>query len=291
MGQFFSNIWESIRDYFSELGSNADVILLGLFKIIAIIVAAKLLAYIFIRVIRRALKRTREKKPESQLAKKSETIESVSRSASKIIIYFVALMGILGVLGLGATVSSLLATAGIGGVALAFGAQSLVKDVVSGFFMLFEDQYSVGEYVEIDGEKGTVKEITVRTTKIKRFTGETTIIPNGSISKVSNFSRGDSLAVISMSIAYDSDIDKVAGIMQGAGEEYQKEHENVLEEPHVLGVTDMNESSMTIKMIMRVEPLTHWAVQRELTKKIKEEFDKNGVEIPFPHRVVINKKL
>lgn len=291
MGQFFTNIWSSITKYFSELGSNADKILLGIVKIAAIIIAAKLFAYIFNRIIRKALKRARAKNPESQLAKKSETIESVSRSASKIVIYFVALMGILGVLGLGATVSSLLATAGIGGIAIAFGAQSLVKDVVAGFFMLFEDQFSVGEYVEIDGEKGTVEAITVRTTKIKRFSGETTIIPNGSINKVSNYSRGNSLAIISMSIAYNSDISKVTEIMQKAGDEYKKEHENVLEEPHVLGVTDMNASDMVIKMIMRVEPLTHWVVQRELTRIIKEEFDKNGVEIPFPHRVVINKQI
>ena len=289
MGRFFINIWDSIVNYFNELGSNADKILLGLVQIIIVIVAAKILISVINKLIVRALKRSKERKPKSQLAKKSDTIESVSRSVSKVVIWFVALMAVLGILGLGTTVSSLLATAGIGGVAIAFGAQSLVKDVVSGIFFLFEDQFSVGEYVEIDGEKGTVEEITIRTTKINRFSGETTIIPNGSIGKVTNFSRGDHLAIISMSVAYDSDLNEVSRIMQEAGEEYRKTHDNVLEEPHVLGVCEMNESDMVVKMIIRVKPLTHWVTERELMMTIKEEFDKNGVEIPFPHRVVISK--
>lgn len=289
MEQFFTNIWNSIVEYFANLGNNADEILLDLIQIIAVVVGAKLLMYLFNRFLKRTLKRTKDKKPESQLAKKSDTIESVSRSVSRLVIYFVALMAILGILGLGTTVSSLLATAGIGGVAIAFGAQSLVKDIVSGIFFLFEDQFSVGEYVEIEGEKGTVEEITIRTTKINKFSGETTIIPNGSIGKVTNYSRGDHLAIISMSVAYDSDINKVSEIMQAVGEEYKEAHDNVIEEPHVLGVCEMNDSDMVVKMIMRVQPLTHWVTEREVRQKIKDEFDKNGIEIPFPHRVVISK--
>ncbi len=289
MGGFFANIWKSITDYFIGFGSNADQILLGLVKIVLIIIIAKLLTVLFRRFLRKALTRTKEKKPESQMAKKADTIESVSRSISKVIIYFIAVMAILGVLGLGTTVSSLLATAGIGGIAIAFGAQSLVKDVVAGVFMLFEDEYSVGEYVDMDGEKGTVEAISIRTTTIKKFTGEITTIPNGSINKVSNFSRGDHLAVISISVAYDSDIEKVNAVMLAVGEEYQKEHDNVIEEPHVLGVCELESSAMVVKMIMRVKPLTHWLTEREVLQNIKEAFDKNGIEIPYPHRVVINK--
>ena len=290
MGGFFTNIWSSITDYFKTFGSNADQILLGFIKIVLVIVAAKILTVLFRRFLRRALKKTKEKKPDSQMARKADTVESVSKSVSKVIIYFIAAMAILSILGLGTTVASLLATAGIGGIAIAFGAQALVKDVVSGFFMLFEDEYSVGEYIDVDGEKGTVESISIRTTTIKKFTGELTTIPNGSINKVTNFSRGDHVAVISMSVAYDSDMEKVNAIMQAVGERYQKEHDNVVEEPHVLGVCELNDSDMVVKMIMRVKPLTHWLTEREVMQQIKEEFDKKGIEIPYPHRVVINRK-
>ncbi len=288
MGQFFTNIWNSIVEYFTNLGSNADQILIGIVKIVLIIIVAKLASVFVRRLIVRSLKRRKEKKPKSQLAIKSKTIESVAKSTSKVVIYVIAMMTILSVLGLGGTVTSLLATAGIGGIAIAFGAQSLVKDLVAGIFMLFEDQFSVGEYIEAGGEKGTVEAVTIRTTKIHRFSGETAIIPNGKIDKVINYSRGDHLAIIGMSIAYESDVIKASEIMKAVGDEYKKSHDNVIEEPQVLGVTELGESDMVIKMIMRVKPLTHWLTEREVMMLIKQEFDKNGIDIPYPHRVVIN---
>lgn len=288
MEKFFSNIWTSIVDFFQELGSNADEILIGLIKIIAIIIVAKILIVVLRRVIKRFLERSKAKKPLSPMAKKAETIESVAYSISKYIIYFLAAMSILEQLNLGTTVNSLLATAGVGGVAIAFGAQGLVKDVVSGFFLLFENQYSVGEYIEVDGEKGTVEAITVRTTRINRFSGETTTIPNGNILKVTNYSRGDHLAIVDMSIAYEVDIEKASTIMQNMGLEYMANHDNILEEPHVLGIISFGESDVVLRMIIRVKPLTHWDTERALRRMVKEEFDRQDVEIPYPHHVVIN---
>ena len=288
MGQFFTNIWNSIVEYFTNLGSNADQILIGIVKIVLIIIVAKLASVFVRRLIVRSLKRRKEKKPKSQLAIKSETIESVAKSTSKVVIYVIAMMTILSVLGLGGTVSSLLATAGIGGIAIAFGAQSLVKDLVAGIFMFFEDQFSVGEYIEADGEKGTVEAITIRTTRIRKFSGETAILPNGSFEKVINYSRGNLLAIINMSISYESDATKAGEVMKAVGLEYMKTHDNVIEEPQVLGVAVMGESDMVIRMIMRVKPLTHWTTERDMMLLIKQEFDKSGIEIPYPHRVVIN---
>jgi len=163
-----------------------------------------------------------------------------------------------------------------------------VKDVVAGVFLLFEDQFSVGEYIEAGDVKGTVEAVTIRTTKIRKFSGETAIIPNGAIDKVINYSRGDHLAIISMSIAYESDAGKASEIMKAVGDEYKKSHDNVIEEAQVLGVTELGDSDMVIKMIMRVKPLTHWVTEREVMMLIKEEFDKNGIDIPYPHRVIIN---
>jgi small conductance mechanosensitive channel len=204
------------------------------------------------------------------------------------VVYFIAFMGILGVLGLGTAVASLLAAAGIGGIVIAFGAQSLVKDVFSGLFLLFEGQYAVGDYIEVDGEKGTVSAITLRTTSFKRFTGETVTIPNGSINKLVNYSVGDNLAVLDIPVSYNTDIEKASAIMQSKGLEFMASHDNILEEPHVLGIIELEESSIVLRMIIRVQPLTHWETERALRRMIVEEFARNHVEIPFPHRVVIN---
>lgn len=288
MEQFFTNIWISISTFFQDISNNADMLLIGLIKIIAIIIVAKILVVILRRVIKRVLKRSKTKKPQSIMAKKAETIESVSRSITKYVVYFFAIMAILGELGLGTTVTSLIATAGIGGIAIAFGAQDFVKDIVSGFFLLFENQFSVGEYIEVDGEKGTVEEITIRTTRINRFSGETTTLPNGYIKKVTNYSRGDHLAIVDMSVSYETDIEKASMIMRDVGLVYKQNHDNILEEPHVLGVINLGDSDVVIRMIMRLKPLTHWETERALRRAIKEEFDKQGVQIPYPHRVVIN---
>lgn len=288
MGLFFTNIWTSITQFFDDLGSSADQYLIAIAKIIGILIVAKIVNLILKRLIKRVMLRRKNKNPLSVMAKKAETLESISTSTAKYIVWFFAAMAILDVLGLGTTVTSLLATAGIGGIAIAFGAQSLVKDVVSGLFMLLENQYSVGEYIEIEGEKGTVEAITVRTTKISRFSGEVTTIPNGSITKVTNYSRGDHLAIIDMSVSYETDIEKASCIMQKMGLEYMASHDNIVEEPHVLGIIRFGESDIVLRMIMRVKPLTHWETERALRRTIKEEFDRQGVVIPYPHRVVVN---
>ncbi len=288
MNTFFSNTWKSITRFFESLGDNADQILIAIIKIAVILIAAKLVIVIVRRIIRRTLRGSKKRKPMSAMAKKSETIESVAGSVAKYLVYFFAAMAILGVLGLGTTVSSLLATAGIGGIAIAFGAQNLVRDVVSGMFLLMENQYAVGEYIEVDGETGTVEAITVRTTRIQRFTGEMTTIPNGSITKVTNYSRGDHLAIIDIPISYEADIEKASALMHAQGLAYMQNHDNILEEPHVLGITELGDSSAVLRMIMRVKPLTHWETERALRQSIKDAFGKNDIEIPYPHLVVKN---
>ena len=289
MSHFFENVWNSITAFFEDLGNQADVILIGLIKIIGVIILAKIIIVIIRHIIKKALKKSKKRNPASTMAKKSETIESFADSFARYIIYFFAIAAILGILGLGSTVGSMLATAGIGGLAIAFGAQSLVKDIVTGLFMLFENQYSVGEYIEADGEKGTVEAITIRTTTITRFTGETTIIPNGNITKLTNYSRGDHLAVIDMSISYESDFETASQAMKKIALEYMENHDNILEEPHVLGIIELGDSNVVIRMIIRVKPLTHWETERDLRHLIKDEFSRTGIEIPYPHRVVVNK--
>jgi small conductance mechanosensitive channel len=288
MESFFDKALKSITQFWDDLGVHAADILFGVVKIVGIIIVAYVVIVLLRRLSRRILRARAQRRPESAAGRKADTIRTVIDSAIKYAVYFIAFMGILGVLGLGTAVASLLAAAGIGGIVIAFGAQSLVKDVFSGLFLLFEGQYAVGDYIEVDGEKGTVSAITLRTTSFKRFTGETVTIPNGSINKLVNYSVGDNLAVLDIPVSYNTDIEKASAIMQSKGLEFMASHDNILEEPHVLGIIELEESSIVLRMIIRVQPLTHWETERALRRMIVEEFARSHVEIPFPHRVVIN---
>ena len=184
MESFVEKAIGSIKQFWDDLGARSGDILFAIVKIALIILAAYIAIVVFRRLSRRILKARAARKPGSAAARKAETVRTVVESVIKYAVYFVAFMSILGVLGLGTAVASLLAAAGIGGIVVAFGAQSLVKDVFSGLFLLFEGQYAVGDYIEVDGEKGTVTAITLRTTSLRRFTGEVVNIPNGNISKL-----------------------------------------------------------------------------------------------------------
>lgn len=289
MGKFFSNIWTSISDFFENIGQYSDDVLMALIKIIGILVLARIIIALVKRVTRRVVKNQKSRKPSSTIANKAETIQTVTNSIAKYAIYFFAAMGILGVLGLGDVVGSMLAAAGISGIVVALGAQSLVKDIMSGMFMLFENQLTVGEYIKIGDHEGTVEAITLRTTTIIKFTGESVTIPNGSIDTVINYSRGGHLAIIDMPISFDTDIELAGKIMHESGLDYMAAHDNILEEPRILGIIEFGDSEMVLRMIMRVAPLTHWETERALRKAIKEAFDKNGLAFPYPHRIVVNK--
>jgi len=289
VSKFFSNVLTNISDFFDNIGQYADDVLIALIKIAGIIVLAGIIIAVVKRVTRRVVKKQTDRKPNSAIAKKAGTVQTVTNSIVKYAIYFFAVMGILGVVGLGDVISSMLAAAGIGGIVIALGAQSLVKDIMSGMFMLFENQLTVGEYVKIADNEGTVESITLRTTTIIKFTGEFVTIPNGSIDTVINYSRGGHLAIIDMPVSLDTDIELAGKLMQDAGLDYMAAHDNILEEPRVLGIIEFGDSEMVLRMIMRVTPLTHWETERALRRIIKEAFDKNGVTLPFPHRIVVNK--
>jgi len=290
MQNFLENAWQSIVGFFTGLGGNVDVILIAILKIILTLVIAKIVIVIGKRVVKKIVYNKRLKKPDSFLDKKADTIIGVSQSVLRYAVYFFAVTSILATLGMGITAGSILATAGIGGIALGLGAQDLIRDVVQGFFMLFENQYAVGDFVEVAGIKGTVEDVTLRTTKIRAWTGELTIIPNGSINNVVNFTRGNMLAVVDVSIAYEEDINNAIRVMQETGTTYKEENAHVVDPPEVLGVTQLGASEVVLRAVVRVQPLTHWKTERELRKLFKEAFARHGIEIPYPKHVIISDK-
>lgn len=280
------SIMQSLQDMMG-----IDNMLIGYYILMALkVVVVLVIGRISISVLNRIITNFFKLYPKFKMdEKKSTTLAGILKSVVKYTVYTIIIISVLNILNI--PTAPLLATAGLGGLAVGFGAQSLVKDVFTGFFILFEDQYGVGDFVTIGSMTGTVEDIGLRITKVRAFTGDLYIIPNGEVKTVTNFSRGNSLAIIDIGIAYEVDADRAVAVLNKAVEEYYKNNqESIIENPEVLGIIKFNESEVVIRTIARTKALMHWKVERGLRKCILEAFKDNDVEIPYPRRVVINKE-
>ncbi len=219
------------------------------------------------------------------VSKRQTTLISLFDAVATIALVATASLMILQEIGL--AVAPLLASAGIAGVAVAFGAQSLVKDLLSGTFIVLEQQFSVGDVVRAGTLSGAVEEINLRTIVLRDTDGSVHIIPNGQIDKITVLTRDWSRLVLDIDIAYDANIDTAAAILKRELEAYAAANpESVLEPPEVLGVQTLAESSVQIRAWMKMLPGKQWAAGRELRAAIKNAFDAAGIEIPFPQRTL-----
>lgn len=216
--------------------------------------------------------------------KRLTTLTDILKKVVKYVFIFIGIVISLELFGINTT--SIIATAGIGGLAIGFGAQSLVKDIITGFFILLEDQYAVGDHIRINSKEGIVEELGVRVTKIRAFSGDLHIIPNGSISVVDNMTRGAMRALVRISIAYEEDVDRAMEVMDRVGKRVAAENPNIVEGPTVLGISEFGASDVIINMVAKTKAMEQWAVERELRKKIKEEFKLENIEIPYSKVVV-----
>ena len=255
-------------------------------KIISIVI----IMYLSIKIGKYLIKKAVDKQVKSNAAlsldpQRAKTLGGVMKSILKYSVYFLGITSILSVLfgGISFTFAS------IGGVALGLGSQSLIKDFINGFFILFEDQFGIGDYVTIGNFSGIVQTIGIRTTIIKDFTGDIHSIPNGMISEVTNHSRGNTRFIVDVDITYEEDIDNAINAIKECCDKFQKEHEDFINEPiEVSGVSALAASSVTIRTVGRTKPLTQWKMENELRKAIKITLDENGIEIPYPKTQLIN---
>lgn len=220
-------------------------------------------------------------------AARAASISGVLGNTATIVIWTIAFIMILGEVGL--NLGPLIAGAGIAGVALGFGAQSLVKDFLSGLFMLMEDQYGIGDVVDLGEAVGTVEELALRTTVLRGLDGTVWHVPNGQILRVGNKSQHWSTAVVDIDVAYDANIDIVRGIVESTAIALcnsERWSSDVLEEPVVLGVEMLGADGITIRMVVKTAPGAQWALQRALREAFKSAFDEAGIEIPFPQRTL-----
>ncbi|WP_367018549.1 mechanosensitive ion channel family protein [Priestia koreensis] len=258
----------------------------GALKILLIII----LASVCIKVGKSALQKIFEMRSKSPLRiseRRETTLIRLLHNVLSYIVYFVALMMILEALGI--KVQALLAGAGIVGLAVGFGAQNLVRDIITGFFIIFEDQFSVGDYVRITNFEGTVEEIGLRTTKIKSWTGELHILPNGSINEVTNFSLHNSTAFVDVNISYDEDIERAEQIIKDLLVELPDKYEDMVKPPELLGIQSFGPSEVVMRVVSEVKPMRHFYMAREIRKEIKMRLDEHGIEIPIPRMAMYNK--
>ncbi|WP_093214498.1 mechanosensitive ion channel family protein [Sediminibacillus albus] len=219
--------------------------------------------------------------------RRENTLKKLVQNTLTYVVYFTAFMMILDVLTI--PIGALLAGAGVAGLAIGFGTQNLVRDVITGFFIIFEDQFSVGDYIQTSGVEGMVEEIGLRTTKVLSWTGELNIIPNGSINQVTNYSIHNSIAVVDVNIPYEADIANAERIIESLLPELPVRYEEMVDIPELLGVQMLETSHVVLRVIAEVHPMEHWAIARALRKEIKGRLDQHGIDIPLPRLVMYSR--
>ena len=277
-----------------SLKTLTEALLVDGIKIILIIVIG-LAALRFIRYLTRKIEdRVDDGDPHTLTSKeqRAQTLSAVINHTSSIVVLIIAGMMVLQELGF--EIGPIIAGAGIAGLAIGFGAQSLVKDIISGFFILMENQVGVGDVVKIAGVGGLVEKMNLRVTVLRDIEGVVHTIPNGEISVVSNMTREWSRALVMVGVAYGEDIDRVMNVLDDICREMAHDEQFgrlILEEPVVQGVEGLEDSSVTLRILAKTLPLKQWGVMRELRRRIKDRFDSEGIEIPFPQRTVWHRNV
>jgi small conductance mechanosensitive channel len=218
---------------------------------------------------------------------RTETIGGVLRSLATVAIWTVAILMVLAEFDV--SLGPLIAGAGIVGIALGFGAQKLVQDFLSGIFLLMEDQYGIGDIVDVGEATGTVEGISLRTTRLRDVYGVVWHVPNGEVRRVGNMSQLWARAVLDVGVAYDTDVDYASEVILRVARDLYSEddwHGQFIEEPEVWGIQDLGENEVKIRFVVKVVPGKQWAIERELRARLKRAFDAEGIEIPFPQRTV-----
>ena len=230
----------------------------------------------------------KDKRLSEEEQQRRETLVPLIKSTLRYFILIGAFVLMLGALGINP--APVLAGAGILGLVVGLGAQSVLNDVISGFFILFEDLFLVGDFIKADGAEGVVEEIDIRTTRIRNPDGQLSILRNGQLIQVVNYSKGYTYAVVEVGVAYDSDLNFVRGALLEAGETLAENNPNVLGIPEFQGLEKFGESELLMRTRTRVKPGCHLQVARDYRMLIKELFDGKGIEIPFARRVLLFKK-
>lgn len=285
---YLTNPASEVRTMFRTLRENLldPAIWFGLLGIAVRIVVVMLLAYFAIRIVDRVTRQWTQRFTELPAIhprrQRAFTISHLISSTTRYVAWPIALIMILSEIGV--DIGALIATAGIAGLAIGFGAQTLVKDVISGVFLLFDDSIHVGDVVRIGSDMGTVEHIGVRLIKVRKFDGELMMVPAGELRIFGNKSIGYARVIVEVRLPYEQDLETILPIMQRVANEWAETRRDILleEAPQVQAITQFAESSVNTRIVVMVTPGEQWAAERELRILLKRAFDQLGIEIPFP---------
>ena len=214
-----------------------------------------------------------------------ETFRSLVISVFNYTMYFILITVALGIFGV--NVTSMIAVAGVGGIAIGFGAQTLVKDVISGIFLWMEGNITVGDIVEVNGLSGEVEAIAIRTTTIRHYSGNLYVIPNGDIRTVTNMTRSYKRAIVDIRLPYEEKLDRLLAVLTDEMEKAGKELPGLSEVPQVLGILSYEPDAMIVRIAAMCSVKENWGIERELRKRVKERFDVEGIQMPHVQRAVV----
>ncbi|MGD8571170.1 MAG: mechanosensitive ion channel family protein [Gammaproteobacteria bacterium] len=271
---------------------NWEILMFTVLRVLLILV----IAWIALKIIRRLLRKMEQRllrdqqgedETPTEQAKRVETLIRLVRQGVVIVVWVIVLLVILRELGV--DIAPILASAGILGLAVGFGAQNLVRDVISGFFMILENQVRVGDVAIINGTGGLVENVNFRTIVLRDLSGVVHVFPNGTINTMSNMTTQWSAYVFEIGVAYKEDVDRVIKIMRETGNKMREDKKFgplMLDDIEVFGVDQFADSAVVIKGRLRTKPIKQWDVGREYRRRLKYAFDEAGIEIPFPHRSI-----
>jgi small-conductance mechanosensitive channel len=280
MSEFWHNL--KIIDSINWLSVGATAV-----RVVVIFALAYGLTRLFRRLLSLFRRRITSHMDDIEQVRRVETLARVFRYVTTVLVSLIAGMLILSEIGV--SIAPILGAAGVVGLAVGFGAQSLIKDYFTGFFLLLENQIRQGDVVDAGGKSGAVEEVTLRYVRLRDYDGVVHFIPNNLITTVSNMSRGFAFAVVDAAVAYREDLDHVMRVMRRVGAELRKDEvfgAKIIADLEMAGVDKWAESSVIVRCRFKVLPLEQWNVKREFLHRLKKAFDEEGIEIPYPHLTV-----
>jgi moderate conductance mechanosensitive channel len=278
-----TNLLDTLMGAWNRMGGAATT---GL-RVLLIVIAAWILVGVLQRGIRAFRVRIASRLDDREAVQRAETLGRVTRYVVAVIVSLIAGLLVLGELGV--SVAPILGAAGVVGLAIGFGAQSLVKDYFTGFFLLLENQIRQGDVVALGEHAGLVEEVTLRYVRLRDYDGNVHFVPNGEVKTVVNMSRTFAQAVIDVGVAYRENTDEVVQLMRAVGQEMRADSQfgaHLLDDLEIAGVDRWADSAVVLRCRFKCAPLQQWSVRREYLRRLKHAFDANGIEIPFPHVTV-----
>lgn len=292
------NIEDFELDQLLELNWWTDQLVPTVARVALIIAFSLVFRWVLIRMVNRLVHSAKERRETGSYTSSRDQITAERKSQraatlgtlfkNMISVIVLTMMSLMVLSEVGINLAPLLAGVGVIGLAIGFGAQALVQDMVSGIFILMEDQYGVGDVVDVGDATGTVEEVQLRITKLRSIDGTLWFVRNGEIMRVGNMSQDYSKVVLDVGIGYGSDIDLARTVLERVAQEFAEhpETQDVLETPQVLGVQELGADSVVMRLVLTTKPGEQWSAARSLQERIKKAFDEDGIEIPFPQRTL-----